>query len=222
MILFPRSSVSDQSKQSRRKLFPFLAPSNAHASSSRSQKEPLPRKSKKKLFFTAKIHSSLGNSIKFCLETGGSNAVGEATCRRSKMERKKKGEGDGNAMFSASFFPLSARDLEGGTRQLSIYWRSLSEGTFFRSKLGKNMTSRKTRWIIRLEFPWMNDELMTSSLEKVFSISSSSPRGANTSRWRILCSTLGGSWLFLPKRERRSMGLINSDRRNENLERSQV
>lgn len=91
MILFPRSSVSDQGKQSRRKLFPFLAPSNAHASSSRSQEEPLPRKSKKKLFFTAKIHSSLGNSIKFCLETGGSNAVGEATCRRSKMERKKKG-----------------------------------------------------------------------------------------------------------------------------------
>lgn len=101
--------MSDQGKQSRRKLFPFLAPSNAHASSSRSQEEPLPRKSKKKLFFTAKIHSSLGNSIKFCLETGGSNAVGEATCRRSKMERKKKGEGDGNAMFSASFFPSRSR-----------------------------------------------------------------------------------------------------------------
>lgn len=49
-------------------------------------------------------------------------------------------------------------------------------------KLGKSMTSRKTRWIIRLEFPWMNDELMTSSLEKVFSIPSSSLHGANTSR----------------------------------------
>lgn len=179
MILFPRSSVSDQGKQSRRKLFPFLAPSNAHASSSRSQEEPLPRKSKKKLFFTAKIHSSLGNSIKFCLETGGSNAVGEATCRRSKMERKKRGKAMETRCSRLRFSP---RDLEGGTRQLSIYWRSLSEGTFFRSKLGKNMTSRKTRWIIRLEFPWMNDELMTSSLEKVFSISSSSPRGANTSR----------------------------------------
>lgn len=81
------------------------------------------------------------------------------------------------------------------------------------------MTSRKTRWIIRLEFPRMNDELMTSRLEKVFShpLVVSSPRSQYVSpRWRILCSTIWRKLAVSP--ERTSIGLINSDRRNEKLE----